>query len=47
MKFMKHGRRGKPHARTVTVNPANGRVDWGSGHLDLKKCIDICKGISK
>jgi len=43
-KFMKHGRRGKPHERSLKVDPATGIVDWGSGAISLREAVEIIPG---
>jgi hypothetical protein len=42
--FVKHGRKGKPHARLVKVNLSSGEISWGSGSLNLHTATDVKVG---
>eukprot|EP00457_Paulinella_chromatophora_P000981 gb/GEZN01000983.1/.p1 GENE.gb/GEZN01000983.1/~~gb/GEZN01000983.1/.p1 ORF type:complete len:1065 (-),score=267.74 gb/GEZN01000983.1/:239-3289(-) len=42
--FIKHGRSGKPHQRLIKIDPVKGILHWGSGSMELVKCVDIVKG---
>lgn len=43
-KFLKYGRRGKPHERVVKVDNKTGIVDWGSNSVKLSDVLDVQRG---
>jgi len=42
--FVKHGRNGRPHKRTVTIDKKKLTIDWSTGSNNLKEAYDVVTG---
>jgi hypothetical protein len=42
--FVKHGRRGNPKSRLVTVDLKRGEIDWGNHRVNMEDVVAIVKG---
>jgi len=42
--FVKHGRRGNPKSRLVTIDLKRGEIDWGNHRVNIEDVVAIVKG---
>mmetsp|Transcript_21394 Transcript_21394/g.52416 ORF Transcript_21394/g.52416 Transcript_21394/m.52416 type:complete len:652 (-) Transcript_21394:420-2375(-) len=42
--FIKHGRNGRPHQRTITVDRKSMKIDWKTGSNDLRTAYSVVRG---